>query len=146
MVPFKYKLQPELAKRARVVRDRQQRISVLQYQRIQLEKRVRKYQKRIEEERHLLREQLTGRTDIPNARMQAHATVFLTHKADDLVQEIAGVYAQLESARCQLSSASSQKRALERLREKRQKEWLKEKLKAEQSELDDITSMRTARG
>jgi len=146
MIPFKFKLQPELDQRARVVRDCQQRVSALQYQRIQLEERVRRFQCQIREERHILREQLTGGADIPKARLQAHATVFLTHKADDLVREIAGVYTQLESARRQLSAASSQKRALERLREKRQKEWVKEKQKREQNELEDITSMRTARG
>ncbi len=145
MASFTFKLNPVLNQRVRVMRSCQQKVAVLERSRIEIEDRIRRCHEQIENERKLLREQLTGGADIPKARLQAHATVFLAHQADKLVLELAGVYAQLDTARQELANASSRKRAIELLQEREYYEWRRGELRKEQSEQDDITSIRFGR-
>jgi flagellar FliJ protein len=144
MARFRFKLQPVLDLREREERDHQRIVAEIERSRVEIESRIREYHARIEEERRMLREQLVGGADIPGARLQANATVFLTHRADAAVVELAGVYRRLEAARRDLAHATARRRAIELLRERQHDAWRREWNRREQNELDEMSARRSA--
>lgn len=142
MAKFRFKLQPVLDLREREERGHQRIVAEIERSRVEIEARIRAYHAQIEDERQVLREQLVGGADLPGARLQANATVFLTHRADAAVLELAGVYRRLEAARRDLAHATARRRAIELLREKQHDAWRRGRNKQEQGELDEIAGMR----
>jgi len=142
MAKFHFRLQPVLDLREREERAHQRVVAEIERSRIEIESRIRAYHARIEDERRALREQLVGGADLPGARLQANATIFLTHRADAAVLELAGVYRRLETARRDLAHATARRRAIELLRERQHEAWKRAGEQKEQHELDELSSAR----
>ncbi len=140
MARFRFTLQPVLDMREREEQTQQRVVAEIQHQRVELERQIRSYHAQIEDERTALREQLVGETDFAGARLQANATVFLTHQADACVVELAGVYARLDRAKQDLAHATGRRRAIESLRDRQRAAWQAAAMKREQHELDEIAS------
>lgn len=142
MAGFRFKLQPVLDLRQREEREQQRIVAEIERARVEIEARIRAFHARIEDERCTLRERLTGGADLPGARLQANATIFLTHRADAAVLELAGVYSRLETARRDLAHATARRRAIELLRERQYEAWRLAALQKEQHELDELAARR----
>lgn len=142
MAKFRFKLQPVLDLREREERSQQRVVAEIERARVEIESRIRAFHAKIEDERRALREQLVGGADLPGARLQANATIFLTHRADAAVLELAGVYRRLESARRDLAHATARRRAIELLRERQHDAWKRAIEQKEQSELDELSARR----
>ncbi|MBY0310458.1 MAG: flagellar FliJ family protein [Phycisphaerales bacterium] len=138
---FRFNLQPELDRRTRVERDRQIALAAIERDRLVLEERLRAAQRDIGLAKHEVRSRLVGGgVNVPELRMQAAASLHQVGLAQRLAIELAGVYARIEQARAALLKASSDRKGVELIREKRFEEWRQEHLRRENAQLEEVAS------
>lgn len=147
MARFVFRLQPVLDMREREERDKKLELSELERQRIEIEDRIRGYQRNIEHEQASLAQMLIGKegVDFRGARLQANAALSNRFSAQKAVLELAGVHTQIERVRQDLAQASARRKAVELLRDRQREAFESEQRRRESSELDDISVMRFAR-
>lgn len=138
---FRFNLQPELDRRERVERDRQIALAAIERDRLALEERLRAAQLDIGSAKHEVRSRLAGGgVNVPELRMQAAASLHQVGLAQRLAIELSGVYARIEQARAALLKASSDRKGVELIREKRFEEWKQEQLRRENAQLEEVAS------
>ncbi|MBL4810529.1 MAG: flagellar export protein FliJ [Phycisphaerales bacterium] len=144
---FKFRLQPVLEMREREERDKKLALSQFQRQRMELENRIRGYQRNIEIEQASLAEMLIGKKgiDFRGARLQANAALHNRFQAQRTVLELAGVHHLMERAREELAHAAARRKAVELLRDRQREAHDLEQKRRESIELDDMSVMRHAR-
>jgi flagellar FliJ protein len=145
MAKFRFKLDPVLAMRERVERDRQAQLGAVQAERQALESQLREIQTQIREGKDQWRASLAGHVDARAARQTAVASLHLQARAQRLVLQLAGVLKRLETARVALVEASRERRTVELLKEKRRTEWERAMSKAEDAAVDDLAVLRAGR-
>ena len=150
MARFVFELESVLTQRQREERDRQLAVAALERRRLELEEFIRGCQRRIEQEREDLRGQLgsgeeTVRVDMDGVRVQANAGLHMVARAQRAAIELAGVHRRLETARTTLIEATTGRKAVERLRDRRYEAWLEAQKKAEAAEVDELATMRAGR-
>jgi flagellar FliJ protein len=142
---FTFRLQPVLEQRRRLEQERQREVGALERERIELEERIRAWQGAIGAARSDLRARLGGggrSISLQDVRMQANASLHLAARAQQAVLELAGVHARLEAARRRLLEATTARKAVSLLRERRLAEWRLGERRREEREIDDLNTMR----
>lgn len=147
MAVFRFKLQPVLEMREREEREKKLALVELERERMELENRIRGYQRNIETEQSSLAQMLgtQGGVDLRGARLQANAAVSNRFSAQRAVLELAGVHHRMERARGELVEASARRKAVELLRDRQREAFEHEQRRRESIELDDMSVMRYSR-
>ncbi len=148
---FIFSLQPVLEHRARIEQDKQLAVAALERTRLAIEERIRRYQASITAARNDLRAHLTGQRSTGSApapvslvdvRLQANASLHLVGRAHQAVLELAGVHRRLDAARLALLKAATDRKAVERLKERRHEHHKADLARRERAQVDEITVMR----
>lgn len=147
MARFVFEFEAVLKQRLAEEREKQLAMAVVERERIALEDRLRGTQGEIEAEKAQLRGALDGggMVDMAMVRQQAGAAMGRIKAAQLLVLKLAGVHKRLEAARMELLLATTRRKALETLKEKRLETWNAERNRLEANAMDEITIMRAAR-
>ena len=154
MAAFRFKLEPVLELRRRAEREQQMQVAAVERERAELEDALRTVNGKLEAERRDWRDRVAGQAegpagggavDLGGVKRQATASVGLIAQAQRLVLQLAGVHTRLERAREALREVSTQRRAVEVLRERQLEAWTLEQTRREARELDDLTVMRHGR-
>lgn len=147
MPRFQFRLQPVLEIREREEEEKKLALSTLERQRVEIEDRIRGYQRNIEHEQGSLAQMLNGdgAIDFRGARLQANAALSNRFSAQRLVIELAGLFEQIEQARQELTKAAAARKAVELLRDRQREAFESEQRRRETIELDDMSVMRHAR-
>lgn len=158
MARFIFQLESVLRQRQNEERAKQVAVAAIEVERTGLEDLIRSYQRDLTQEREELRDQLssvptttgivnapTTRLDLRGVRFQAGASLRLVTLAQRAVLQLAGVHQRLTAARAALLEATTRRKAVETLRERRHAEWLQEQERAEDAAADELTIMRAGR-
>jgi flagellar export protein FliJ len=147
MARFVFEFEAVLKQRLADEREKQLAMAVVERQRLAIEAQLRGTQGEIEQEKESLRTALgSGAVDLPAVRQQAGAALGRVKRAQQLVLKLAGVHKALDAARMELLLATTKRKAMETLRDRRLEAWKAELSRKEAGELDEITIMRAARG
>ena len=145
MAVFRFRLQPVLDQRLRDERERQRAVAELESMRLELEDRIRADARSIRAEKDELRDRLsaakslgTGGVDLGGVRMQANASLHMVARTQQRVLQLAGLHKRIDRARLELLDATTRRRAVELLKERRYAEWKASADRRESAETDDI--------
>jgi flagellar FliJ protein len=145
MSRFRFKLDPLLRARRMAEEAEQRAVAAIERERLGLQQRLRECQARITQRRDGLRAQLSGSLNMLDLRQQAGTTLHALRRAQQVTLELAAVHKRLETARAKLIEASKQRRAIERLRERRFDQWKHAQNKAEIAAMDELAVIAAAR-
>ncbi|HYE62876.1 MAG TPA: flagellar FliJ family protein [Phycisphaerales bacterium] len=151
MPRFVFELEAVLKQRLAEERERQLAVAVLERERQQLEDLIRTYQRDLTSERDELREQLaatqarSATLDFRGVRFQAGASLRLVTMAQRAVLQLAGVHKKIDAARLLLLQATTRRKGVEMLKERRHEEWKLEQRKREEAALDELNVVRASR-
>lgn len=148
MAKFVFELEAVLKQRLAVERARQRALATIERERVLLEESLRDCQATIKMEKESLRHVLTpagSGIDVRDVRMQAGASLLLVGKAQQIVLKIAGVMRRIEGARALLLEATTRRKAVETLRERRFEAWKADQRRREDAAIDEIAIMRGLR-
>lgn len=147
MPRFVFELEALLDMRRAAERDRQLVVARLERERLEAESKLTACQTELVSHKSDLRSVLSGAqaVDLRSVRLQANASLHAQARAQRLALTLAGVYKRLDSARAELRAATTRRRAVETLKERRRLEWLAHQKKREAAELDDLSTARAAR-
>jgi flagellar biosynthesis chaperone FliJ len=151
MARFIFELQAVLKQRLAVERERQLRVALIERERLDQEWKIRSIHVRIENEKrelatYLHAEQSEGGVDIRGVRLQASSSLSLVGRAQREVLVLAGIHKRLDEARLHLLEATTARKAVEKLKERRWEAWREVQRGVEARALDEIAVMRGARG
>lgn len=150
MPSFQFDLEPVLRQRERVEREHQVRVGEIERERLDLERALRDLQQALHAAREDLRARLgahaaSASAGFSDVRAQARAISALDRRGMAIAEKLAGVLARLHEARAELIRATSDRRAIELLKERRYEQWLIRQRRSEQRVLDDLASVRGSR-
>jgi flagellar biosynthesis chaperone FliJ len=124
----------------------------LERERAELENAIRGMQRDLTQEKQELRDQLAAEKDRPamldlrGVRFQAGAALRLITLAQRAVLRLAGVHKKIDAARLDLLEATTRRKAVEALKERRLEEWKHEEKRREAGAADELNVMLAARG
>lgn len=147
MAKFIFKLDGVLRARLAEERARQLALASVERERVEIEDQIRAHQREISREREEMREHLSasGPVQLRAVRMQAHAALHASARAQQAVLRLAGVHRRLDAARKDLLEAATRRKAVERLKERRLEEWTAQQKHIEAAAIDELVVMRAAR-
>lgn len=150
MARFVFELEAVLKQRLVVERTRQRALAAIERERVVLEDSLRACQGQIRTEKDELRAALCASgegqpVDLRGVRMQAGASLTLAARARQIVLKIAGTMRRVEAARALLLEATTRRKAVETLRERRLAAWNEVQRRREDAAIDEIAVMRGAR-
>lgn len=152
MARFKFELETVLDIRRNVERNKQLIVAELERDRLAIEGRIRGFQQQIVAERNDLRAHLDAERrdddapiDLSAVRMQANASLHLVAKAHQEVLRLAGVHKRIDAARLDLLKATTDRKAVETLRQRRYDAWMIEQNRREERALDEIATIGASR-
>lgn len=140
---FVFKLQPVLEQRERLEEEHQRRVALIERERVGLEERLKQIQSQISMAKGELRGQLGEHGTsvvVRDVRFQAGATLALLVQAQSTALELAGAYKRLDAARAELLKATSERKAVQMLKDRRRAEWRERIEKAEAAANDEIAT------
>jgi flagellar export protein FliJ len=149
--PFRFTLEPVLAHRRRHEEERLREVASIEQERVRVEERLRGINAKLVQSRADLRERFVPgggaavRGGIGSVRMDSSAALRLTVEAQQAAIELAGVLRRLERARDVLLEATTARKGVERLRERRFEEWRSVRSRREIAELDELATIGAAR-
>lgn len=156
MARFVFELQAVLKQRLAVERERQLRVAKIERERLEQEDRIRAIQRQIETEKRELAvclnaargDQSQGNlgVDVRRVRMQANSSLSLVARAQREVFVLAGIHARLDEARLALLEATTARKAVEKLKERRWMAWREAQNTLESRALDEMAVMRASGG
>lgn len=153
MARFKFNLQAVLKQRLAVERQEQLKVAALEQQRLTIENEIRAFQATLQREKSDLREALSRErsaedepgVDLRGVRLQANAALHIVAKAQQSVLRLAAVHQRLDAARLDLLAATTSRKGVETLRDRRFEAWQTEEKRKEGNVLDELSVMRAAR-
>ena len=147
MAKFIFRLEAVLRARLAEERARQLSLGAIERERAVIEDEIRAHQRAISTEREEMRERLApgAPVHLRSVRLQANAALHAVARAQQATLRLAGVHQRVEIARRELLKATTRRKAVERLRERRLEEWRWEQKYAEAAALDEIMVMGAAR-
>ncbi len=154
MPKFTFNLQAALAQRKAIEQQKMLIVADLERARLALEDRLRNMNTRVTEEREELRAQLAGGAaaggrgglvDLRGVRFQTNAALTMHVHAQQLVLQLAGVHKRIDKARQDLLEATTRRKAVETLRERRYEAWKTDEKRKETAALDDIAGILVSR-
>jgi len=142
MARFRFPMQRLLDARLQEERRRQRLVAELEGQRRTIEAEISERQSAIRGGKRRLRAMLAGgeRVDLRSARFEMNASLSSEGAAREAALRLAGVHERLEAARASLLEATTARRAVELLRDRRYEQWKSAQEKAEARLLDEIGS------
>lgn len=130
----------------RVVEDERQReLAKHLRQKMILMDQLRQMQDAIRASKHDLAGSLVGRVDLTRVADFARYSGQTTIRAQQLVQKLAQLEQQISAARERLLAAARDRKAMELLRDRRQRQWQVEQMRREAAEMDDLAVQRHLR-
>lgn len=148
MAKFVFRLEALLEQRSHAEREKQLSLAQVERQRADLESRISEAQRQIRSNKEEMRGLLSGESggiDPRSIRVQAASAMHAQAMTQRLVLQLAGVYQRVSAARDALQRATTQRRAVELLKQKQFDAWRRERARAEQSQLDEIGMQAHAR-
>jgi flagellar export protein FliJ len=151
MARFIFELEAVLKQRLAAERERQLVVAALERERAEIEQAIRSFQQNLSREKQELHEQLAGERegstllDLRGVRFQAGAALRLITLAQRAVLRLAGVHKKLDLARLALLEATTRRKAVETLKERRHEEWRQEQKRREDAAADELNVMFAAR-
>lgn len=153
MAKFKFELEAVLEQRRGVERARQLAVAQLEAARMSIEQAIRDCQRQLAREKEDLREHLADArdlgeprvVDLRTVRMQANASLHVVARAQQAVIQLAGVHHRLDAARLGLIEATTRRRAVEILRERRWEAWNEAQSRVEAASLDEMAIISASR-
>lgn len=145
---FVFSLEPVLEQRRRAEEARLRAVAAVERERVTLEDNLRALQGDLAAARSDLRDRLAApgvAGGVGAVRMQANASLRITLDMQQCALTLAGVLRRLERARAELLAATTARKGVERLRERRYAAWRAEEGRREVRELDELTTMGAAR-
>lgn len=154
MAKFRFQLEAVLEQRRGVERGKQLAVATCEAKRLEIEGFIRACQNQLAQEKndlrnHLVRERSAhsaGGVDMRTVRAQANAALQLVGKAQQAVFKLAGVHHTLDAARRELIEATTRRRAVEVLKERRYEAWKQEQERREVAALDEMAIIAASRG
>lgn len=142
-----------MKQRRAIERERMVALAEVERARIALEDRLRAMHERGVEERAELSQQLGakvggglgqfgGLIDLRGVRFQTTASLKTRAHAQQLALQLAGVHKRIESARRDLLEATTRRKAVETLKERRWEAWRDEQRRMDARAMDEIATMR----
>lgn len=147
MARFQFQLQPVLEHRIAIERERMRTLGELERDRLRLEGRLRELRNAAATERDDLRAALaahSGPVDLTRVRLQAHAGFRCANEEHRVVLALAGVLERITRARQLLLEATTRRKGVELLKDRRLTEWRDEQNRREDAMLDEIAVTRAA--
>lgn len=144
MAKFRFELEAVIKQRAAIERAKQLALAQAQIEQSRIEDEIRACQRGIDDEKRAMRDVLVpGRAvSTIDARMQMSASLQLMVKAQRGAIRLAGAMKRVEQARADLLAATTAKKAVEKLKERRYEAWLAEQNARENAALDEMAVMR----
>lgn len=149
MARFRFELEPLLEQRRREERERMKAVAEIERERVEIEEAAMRLALAQRDEREALRAELDGGgagVDLGRVRLQSNASLHGLRKTHELALRGAAVLRRLEAARRELVGATTRRRAVELLRERRFEAWLAGERAREARELDELVTARFGRG
>lgn len=146
MAKFKFQLEAVLKQRAAVERTKQLAVAAIEQERVAAENEISTCQQAIDREKREMRDMLApgARVDLRGVRLQAGSSLAMMGAASRAVFKLAGVTKRLDLARTELLRATTARKAVETLRERRYEQWLEEQKLKESAALDEMAVIRAA--
>lgn len=149
MAQFRFPMQRLLDHRLQEERRRQRMVAELEAERRTLEHQMIERQRSIRGAKEHLREMLSGAgvrserarsgsVDVTSARREMHASLAQEASLREAALRLAGVHRRLSEARASLLEATTARRAVELLRDRRYEQWRRAEAKAEGRLLDEL--------
>jgi flagellar protein FliJ len=137
---FVFQLEGLLRHRRRAERERQRDLALAQREARQLENELRQLGNSMSATTNELRTRLTGRLDL--AFLAAHRRYIVTMqiKGQNILQKLSAMAPQIESRRLTLVAAARDRKAIEKLKERRKEIWLADQAKREMADLDEVSN------
>ncbi len=147
MPRFTFELQALLDLRRSRERDRQLAVARIERERLEIESQLSACQRELSAHKADLRDALAPASpqsaiDPRSVRLQAASSLSAQARAQRLAISLAGLYRRLESSRADLRAATTARRAVETLKERRRLQWLTDQRRREAAELDDLATTR----
>jgi len=152
MARFVFALEALLEQRRREERAQMKVVAQIERERVLVEGKARTLAGSIMEERQLLRDELAQEgmskmsVDLSRVRRQANASLHHVRRTQELVLDGAAILGRLEKARAELLKATTRRRAVELLRERRLEAWHAEQRRKEMLEYDELLTARFGPG
>lgn len=139
MSQFVFKLEAVLEHRRFLERQKQRDVAAAQAQMAELQNQLRTVNERMQANTDDLRQNhLVGRLDMNYLAAHRRFESATRRQAMELVQKMAVVQRQLETAQKALAEAAKQRKILEKLREKQELRWRDEQSRREMAALDEV--------
>lgn len=150
MARFVFELEPLLEMRRREERDRMKVVAEIERERVEIEDAAMRLARAQRDERDALRRELAGGSgvagvDLGRVRLQSNASLHGLRKTHELALSGAAVVKRLEAARRDLLAATTRRRAVELLRERRYEAWLAGERAKEARAMDELVTARYGR-
>jgi len=145
MARFRFQLEPLLRARRATERSHQLEVAEIDRRRVELEQTLRRQQQFISSGKREMSRRLVGPLEMSSLRQHAGSTIGLMRQGHRIVIELAGLHKRLEAARIRLREAARERRAVERLRERRFDQWRRRMQKAEDAAIDELAVQAAAR-
>lgn len=144
MGKFEFNLEAVLKQRAAVERTRQLAVASIERERLVAEDEIRGFQRDFESRRDEVRQMLVPGTpvDLRDVRMSAGSTLHVLSRTSRCALKLAGVHNRLAISRGELLRATTARKAVERLKERRFEEWQGEQKRREAAVIDELSVIR----
>jgi|SRR6185295_2736790 len=151
MAVFKFQLQTVLRQRLAVERQRQVALSIIEQERLGLEREIRACHETAARERRDLSAGLSvageaaGPIQLRGVRFQAARVMHLNMRARQAAVKLAGAHARRETSRQELAKATIARKAMESLRDRWFEAWRVEQNRREAAAMDEMMITRAGR-
>jgi flagellar export protein FliJ len=148
MPKFTFQLQAVLKQRAAAEQTKQLAVAALEQERLAAEEAIRSAQREIDSEKAEMRDMLragAGPVDLRGVRMQAARSLFAVGETSRAVFKLGGTMKRLDAARADLLRATTARKAVETLRERRYEAWMDEQKRRDDAALDEMAVIRGSR-
>ncbi|MEK6701262.1 MAG: flagellar FliJ family protein [Planctomycetota bacterium] len=144
MAKFAFNLEGVLKQRAAVERTRQLAVAVIEHERLLAEDEIRGHQRDFESRRSEVRQMLApgAPVDFRDVRMQAGSTLHVLSNTSRSALKLAGVHNRLAISRGELLRATTARKAVEKLKERRFEEWRIDQKRREAAAVDELSVIR----
>jgi flagellar protein FliJ len=141
MPRFVFQLEGLLRHRRRLERERQRDMALLQREARQLEEELRGLGEAMSATTADVRKtRLIGKLDMPFLAGHRRYLAAMQRKGQGLIQRLALLTPQIETRRQALVAAAKERKAIEKLRERRRDVWLADQARRETADLDEVSN------
>ncbi|MBN4052520.1 flagellar FliJ family protein [bacterium AH-315-K20] len=147
MARFVFELESLLEQRRREERDRMKRVAEVERDRVEIEQEAAALARAFHDEQDALRRELGEGVgvDLGRVRLQSNASLHGLRKRHELALRGAAMLKRLDTARRSLLEATTRRRAVELLRERRYEAWVAAERTKEAREVDELVTARFGR-